>query len=394
MSLSSVKLGTSFNKKYTHNLDFDNNTTMDFGSVQPLLCHYLLPKSDVNLNYRQLIRLAPMPTPSFARIFAKNYARFVPMTDVVEYHEAFLSKKPYYSKDRSFIPATMPFTENRVLQYMLLWLSQWSVCLAVDGEPTHYAVYNTGSNYESDYNTLMRSFYAFIGLGSQPLRPLQQSLYKPNLYCVPFEESDYIVPVYNNAGATLVCAKHLAPKNITKVGICGTGTQAHAILSMTPYVLGKQKVVVYGYTKELTDAFVAEFKEKGFDIEPAYDVKTVCDQCNYIVTATTTMTPLITADMIKPGTHITGVGADAGGKNEIDASVFAVADLVVNDSKSQCTVDGDTGAIKEGAIIELGTLIHVGKGRENDDQITVADLTGIAVQDIIAAEMACRLLGE
>ena len=112
------------------------------------------------------------------------------------------------------------------------------------------------------------------------------------------------------------------------------------------------------------------------------------------------MTPLITADMIKPGTHITGVGADAGGKNEIDASVFAVADLVVNDSKSQCTVDGDTsfalkkGAIKEGAIIELGTLIHVGKGRENDDQITVADLTGIAVQDIIAAEMACRLLGE
>ena len=105
MSLSSVKLGTSFNKKYTHNLDFDNNTTMDFGSVQPLLCQYLLPKSDVNLNYRQLIRLAPMPTPSFARIFAKNYARFVPMTDVVEYHEAFLSKKPYYSKDRSFIPS-------------------------------------------------------------------------------------------------------------------------------------------------------------------------------------------------------------------------------------------------------------------------------------------------
>ena len=109
---------------------------------------------------------------------------------------------------------------------------------------------------------------------------------------------------FRTAGATLVCAKHLAPKNITKVGICGTGTQAHAILSMTPYVLGKQKVVVYGYTKELTDAFVKEFREKGFDIEPAYDVKTVCDQCNYIVTATTTMTPLITADMIKPGTHI------------------------------------------------------------------------------------------
>nr|WNN13247.1 MAG: major capsid protein [Microviridae sp.] len=202
MSLSSVKLGTSFNKKYTHNLDFDNNTTMDFGSVQPLLCQYLLPKSDVNLNYRQLIRLAPMPTPSFARIFAKNYARFVPMTDVVEYHEAFLSNKPYYSKDRSFIPAYMPFTENRVLQYMLLSRSQWSVYLPVEGQPTHYEVYNTGSNYESDYNRVMASFYAFVGLGSQSLRPLQQSLFLNNLMAVSLEESDYIVPVYNNAGAT------------------------------------------------------------------------------------------------------------------------------------------------------------------------------------------------
>lgn len=205
---------------------------------------------------------------------------------------------------------------------------------------------------------------------------------------------------FRTAGATLVCAKHLAPKHITKIGICGTGTQAHAILSMTPYVLDCKKVLVYGYTKELTDAFVQEFREKGFDIEPAYDVKKICDECNYIVTATTSMTPIITGDMVRPGTHITGVGADAGGKNEIDASVYARADIIVNDSKSQCFTDGDTsfalkkGAIKEEDVIELGTLIHEGKGRENDEQITVVDLTGIAVQDIIAAELACDLLSK
>lgn len=199
MSLSSVKLGTAFNKRYSHNLDFDNNTTMDFGSVQPLLCQYLLPKSDVNLNYRQLIRLAPMPTPSFARIFAKNYARFVPMSDVVEYHEAFLSKKPYYSHDRSFVPAYLPFTENRVLMYMLLLRSQWSVYLAVDGEPTHYKVYDPGNNYQPQYNALMHSFYTYVGLGSSPKRPLQQSLFMYNLVAISFEQSDYIVPVYNNA---------------------------------------------------------------------------------------------------------------------------------------------------------------------------------------------------
>ena len=203
---------------------------------------------------------------------------------------------------------------------------------------------------------------------------------------------------FRTAGATLVVAKHLAPKNITKIGICGTGTQAHAILSMTPYVLNCKKVLVHGYTKELTDSFVEEFRAKGFDIEPAYDVKQICEECNYIVTATTTTTPYIMADMVKPGTHITGVGADAGGKNEIAADVFAKADIVVNDSTSQCFADGDTsfalkkGTIKESDVIELGQLIHEGKGRENDEQITVADLTGIAVQDIIAAEMACELL--
>lgn len=202
MSLSSVKLGTAFNKRYSHNLDFDNNTTMDFGSVQPLLCQYLLPNSDVNLNYRQLIRLAPMPTPSFARIFAKNYARFVPMSDVVEYHEAFLSKKPYYSHDRSFVPAYMPFTENRVLMYMLLRLSQWSVYLAVEGSPTQYKVYDPGNNYETQYKTLMSSFYSFVGLGSNPLSPLRQNLFKHNLFAVSFEQSDYIVPVYNKADST------------------------------------------------------------------------------------------------------------------------------------------------------------------------------------------------
>lgn len=202
MSLSSVKLGTAFNKRYSHNLDFDNNTTMDFGSVQPLLCQYLLPKSDVNLNYRQLIRLAPMPTPSFARIFAKNYARFVPMSDVVEYHEAFLSKKPYYSNDRSFIPGFLPFTENRVLMYMLLLRSQWSVYLLVQNETTHYKVYDPGSNYDPDYTKLMQSFYSYVGLGSSPARPLPQSLFLHNLNAVSFEESDYIVPVYNNSGTS------------------------------------------------------------------------------------------------------------------------------------------------------------------------------------------------
>ena len=88
MSLGKIKVGNAFSKSYTHNMDFDNNTTMDFGTVQPLLCQYLFPRSDVKLNYRQLVRLAPMPTPSFARLFVKNYVRFVNIAEVVPYPKA------------------------------------------------------------------------------------------------------------------------------------------------------------------------------------------------------------------------------------------------------------------------------------------------------------------
>ena len=123
-----------------------------------------------------------------------------------------------------------------------------------------------------------------------------------------------------------------------------------------------------------------------------------CRKCNYIVTATNTKTPLITADMVKPGTHITAMGADGDNKNEVASSVFAKADIIVNDSVSQCEVDGDTSfAIRDGVItadspVELGLLIKDDIKRANDEQITLVDLTGIAVQDIIVAEMVCDCL--
>ena len=204
MSLSSVKIGSAFKKRYAHNLDFDNNTTMDFGTVQPLLCQYLLPDSDVNLNYRQLVRLAPMPTPSFARIFAKNYARFVPVSDVVPYHEALLSHKPYFAGNKSFVPAFMPFTENRVLMYMLLKRAQWSAWLK-GNDSSQYKIFSRGSNESPEFNTLMQSFYSYLGLGSQPPASLalSQLSYVQGAFAVSFEESDYIVPVYNSASASI-----------------------------------------------------------------------------------------------------------------------------------------------------------------------------------------------
>lgn len=128
MSFKSVLLGTSAHKNYTHNLSFDNNTTMDFGFLQPLLSQYMLPNSSISVNSKQLVRLAPMPTPSFARMYLQNYARFVKMTDVVPYFESLLSGISFTTPSGvSVKPTQMPVTTNSFLLWNVLCLSRCSV---------------------------------------------------------------------------------------------------------------------------------------------------------------------------------------------------------------------------------------------------------------------------
>lgn len=119
MSFKNIILGTQ-RKNYTHDLSFDNNTTMEFGVLQPLMSQYMFPNSSIRVNTKQLVRLAPMPTPSFARMYLANFASFVKMSDVVPYHESLLSKIPFSNGSRSYTPVSMPYTNNRTLLYVLL----------------------------------------------------------------------------------------------------------------------------------------------------------------------------------------------------------------------------------------------------------------------------------
>lgn len=119
MSFKNIILGTQ-RKNYTHDLSFDNNTTMDFGVLQPLLSQYMLPKSQIKVSSKQLVRLAPMPTPSFARMYLANFASFVKMSDVVPYHECLLAKIPFSIGGHSYLPASMPYTNNKTLMYLLM----------------------------------------------------------------------------------------------------------------------------------------------------------------------------------------------------------------------------------------------------------------------------------
>lgn len=119
MKFPNISLGRS-TKTYTHNMSFDNSTTLPFGVVQPLMSQRLEAKSKISVDMRQLVRLAPMPVPTFARMYMNNEVSFVPTVDVCPYYEALISNLSYSGTNRTYYPTELPQTSNSTLLYYLL----------------------------------------------------------------------------------------------------------------------------------------------------------------------------------------------------------------------------------------------------------------------------------
>ncbi len=192
-----------------------------------------------------------------------------------------------------------------------------------------------------------------------------------------------------------IAAKYLAPKKLSCIGIIGTGIQALMQLNHLRSVVDCRNVMVWGRSGKSVERYLARIQDSsiardaGFQIEATDDIATLQKQCNLIVTTTPSCNALLTAANLQSGTHITAVGSDMPEKQELNSRILAQADIVVADSIEQCKIRGEishalrSGDINSECIIELGDVIS-GKqtGRSSDQQITVADLTGVAVQDI------------
>lgn len=188
------------------------------------------------------------------------------------------------------------------------------------------------------------------------------------------------------AGA--IAAKYLAPPDITTIGIIGTGTQAREQLHHLQYVTQCKDVLVRGRDREKMEVFAADPYLEGFRINLSTSIEDITERCNLIITTTPSTKPLLFGHQIRPGTHITAIGADDVGKQELDSSVFDCANLVVVDSLEQCSRYGDLSHAKNidlSSVIELGKLIQESITR-HPDWITVADLTGVAIADLQVAK--------
>jgi len=191
------------------------------------------------------------------------------------------------------------------------------------------------------------------------------------------------------AAAGAVAARYLAPSTISCIGIVGTGVQARLQLEYLKPVTTCREVIVWGRTEEKLAAYKSEPSLKEFSITTTTDIRYLTSRCNLIVTTTPSRRALLMSAHILPGTHITAMGADADGKQEIDPMLFDKADIIVADSKDQCIDHGDIGYAVRDYLIDPSTIRELGEvienknlRRKNDHQITIADLTGVAIQDI------------
>ena len=193
------------------------------------------------------------------------------------------------------------------------------------------------------------------------------------------------------AGA--IAADYLAPKQVERIGIAGTGTQARLQLIYLKGVVACRDVLVWGRGEKQLAKYHADMEKCNFQIETTTDITHILRTCNLVVTTTSATAPLLCVSDLQSGVHITAVGSDTPDKQELEAEILGQADLVIADSISQCLLRGEiyhaieSGYLIENKLIELGNIIE-GKvnGRTSDNQITIADLTGVAVQDIKIAE--------
>lgn len=189
-----------------------------------------------------------------------------------------------------------------------------------------------------------------------------------------------------------VAAGRLAPEHVALVAVIGTGIQARRQVEALRCVRDVTAVRVWGRN---ADHAAAAASDVGGVLAPT--VEAAVDGADVVITCTASREPLVRSDWIAPGTHITAVGSDGPGKQELDPVLLRRADVVVVDSLDQCRRLGELQHALDVAdrAVELGTVCAGGApGRTASTQLTVCDLTGVGVQDVAAANAVLANAGD
>ncbi|MDY6960799.1 MAG: ectoine utilization protein EutC [Pseudomonadota bacterium] len=208
-------------------------------------------------------------------------------------------------------------------------------------------------------------------------------------------DNGYLTDI-RTAAAGAVAARHLSRQDACVATIFGAGMQARLQLQALMLVRPIRSARIWARDHARASKLSGDFsRAHGIEVTAVADARQAASGADIIVTTTPAEKPILMAQWLEPGQHLTAMGSDAEHKNEIDPAVFARA-LYIADRITQTRILGELHhAIKAGTAPadrpypELGAVIAGrAKGRTAADDITFADLTGTGVQDTAIANLA------
>lgn len=200
---------------------------------------------------------------------------------------------------------------------------------------------------------------------------------------------------WRTAAAGALAAKAGAPSQVTALGIIGSGHQAELQARWACELLGIKQVFIWGRRFDKARRLVKSLVHQGLEAQAADSVEAVFAQCNVVITCTPSAQMIVPSAAVRTGTHIVALGADSPGKQELDPQLLKRARVIMTDDRAQCVDHGEmghavrAGLIAENADVALGqVLAGQVRGRFSDNDLTIADLTGLAAQDVALATLA------
>ena len=210
-------------------------------------------------------------------------------------------------------------------------------------------------------------------------------------------DNGYLTAV-RTAAAGAVATKYLAPETVETAGVLGTGEQARLQIEAARLSRPFSQVLVWGRDAAKAESCAADITAStGVDAVALLDPAEVVQRSQLVVTTTPARAPILKCEWLHPGLHITAMGSDMDGKQEIEPAALAAADLYVVDRLSQCALLGELRGARDMGLLsddppELGAMVG-GEvpGRRGPEDVTIADLTGTGAQDTTVATLALKV---
>lgn len=204
------------------------------------------------------------------------------------------------------------------------------------------------------------------------------------------------ITALRTGAASAIATKYLARKNAKTLGVVGAGFQAITQIAAISKVKKLREILVYDIKEKAIENLAKVLKKEKIKIKKG-SLEEVCKK-DILVTSTPAREPVVKKEWILPGTHINAIGADAKGKQELDPQILVKAKIVV-DCLEQASHSGEINVPLEKGIIkkeeiygELGEIVAKKKpGREKDEEITIFDSTGLAIQDLYTANLVYKI---